>query len=124
MFLLAAMARQVFFFPGLIGWFDLSETAFTFARFKYLTRFKLDNTGITGAEIGYLKNLPRFRALNLYGTNVMNKELKILQPCKQLMAKYLDQTQTTPRAMAALQQALGDQVEITFGYTSNNTGNL
>jgi uncharacterized membrane protein/mono/diheme cytochrome c family protein len=113
-----------------IVWLDMSESAITdkamplIARFKHLTRLKLDNTGITDTGLKHLKELPHLRTLNLYGTRVSDRGLQLLPACKQLKNIYLWQTQATPQGVAALQQAMGKQVEINFSITSDLTGSL
>ena len=55
--------------------------------------------------------MPRLRALNLYG-------------CGNLEVIYLWQTQVTEQGVAALQNALGQQVEINFGRMTDTGANL
>lgn len=113
-----------------IIWLDMSESAITdkampgIARFKHLTRLKLDNTAITDAGLSHLQKLPHLRTLNLYGTRVSDKGLQRLAACKQLKHIYLWQTQASSQGVAALQQALGQQVEINFSTTTDQTGSL
>jgi uncharacterized membrane protein/mono/diheme cytochrome c family protein len=113
-----------------IVWLDMSASLITdksmplIAQFKHLTRLKLDNTAITDAGIAPLKKLSRLRTLNLYGTQVTDKGLQTLQSCKNLKSVYLWQTQATSQGVAALQTALGEQAEINFGNTTDNTGSL
>jgi uncharacterized membrane protein len=111
-------------------WLDLAETAITdkalagIARFSHLTRLKLDNTRITDAGIAHIKSLTQLRALNLYGTQVSDRSVPVLQACKKLESLYLWRTRVTAPGVAALQQALGPQVEINFGSMADKPGNL
>jgi hypothetical protein len=68
--------------------------------------------------------LPRLRALNLYGTRVSDKGLMALHGCRNLEVLYLWQTQVTAPGVAALQNALGQQVEINFGSMTDTATNL
>jgi uncharacterized membrane protein/mono/diheme cytochrome c family protein len=111
-------------------WLDLSETAITdkamplIAQFQHLTRLKLDNTAITDAGLVHLQKLAHLRTLNLYGTQVSDKGLQQLAGCKTLKSIYLWQTRATTQGVAALQQALGPQVEINFNLNADLTDSL
>lgn len=102
-------------------WLDMSETAVTdrglavLKGFKNLTRLSLDQTAVSDAGLVHLPALPHLKYLNLYGTKVSDQGLKVVAGCKNLKSIYLWQTQVTSQGVAALQQRVGEGVEINFG---------
>ena len=104
-----------------IIWLDLSGTDITdlhlqqIGRFRNLTRLSLDNTPITDKGLASMKTLENLMYLNLYGTNITDKGIQGLGNCKKLKSLYLWLTKVTPEGVAALQQSLGNRIEINHG---------
>ena len=80
---------------------------------KNLSRLKLNNTSITDAQLGFVKELKNLESLNLYGTMITDESVRHLAQMTGLKRVYLWDTKFTHEGVAKLQEAL-PELEIVF----------